>query len=180
MNFNVAGLLQDLVGSTREFHVRENVDMADSGITLTSPVDGTVRFTRTSRGVLVEAHLHAVVQQTCSRCLELTASPVDLDLAEEFLQTLDVSTGLPLAATQEDPAILINGHHEINLDDLIRQYLLIELPMHPLCRDDCAGLCPECGHNLNEGPCACPPPITDSRWAALGDLLKTQKPSETS
>lgn len=171
MNFNVAGLLKDLVGTIREFHVCEDVDMGDSGIALISPVEGTVRLTRTPGGVLVEGHLHTTADQTCSRCLEPVSSPLDLDLTEEFLQTLDISTGLPLGASQEDPSILIDSHHVVNLDELIRQYLLTWLPMHPLCRQDCAGLCQECGHNLNESPCACPLPAVDSRLAALGTLL---------
>jgi len=171
MDFNVAGLLREGVGATREYHVQETLSFADSDLVLVSPVEGTVKFTRTRRGVLVEAHLHTAVEQSCSRCLEPVVSPINLNFAEEFLQTVDLVTGLPLEVPQDDQAVLIDAHHELHMDDILRQYLLTQLPMQPLCRDDCAGLCPYCGHNLNEGPCACPSEAPDARWAALKALL---------
>ena len=180
MNFMLSGLLKDLVGAKRTFHVNEFVDMADSGLELAEPVEGEVHMTRTARGVLVAAHLHTLLRQVCGRCLEPVLSPVDLDFEEEFLQTLDLGTGMPLDLgnmDQEDPAILIDGHHVVDLDNIIRQYLLAWAPMRPLCRDDCAGLCFQCGANLNEGRCSCPPPITDSRLAKLAALVKTEKGS---
>jgi len=175
MNFNVAGLLRDAVGAAREYHVHERLNPADDAFVLTSPVEGTVRLTRTQRGVLVTARLHSTASQACSRCLEEVANQVALSVEEEFVQTLDVATGLELSTPpKEDPAVLIDDHHEISLDELLRQYLLTELPMQPLCRNDCRGLCPRCGHNLNEGLCPCARPAADSRWQVLGDLLSTQ------
>lgn len=118
--------------------------------------------------------MRATVQQPCSRCLEPATSPVTVELADEFFQTLDMGTGTSLRTPDDakaDPAVLIDGHHEIRLDDLVRQYLVSWAPMHPLCGEDCAGLCPRCGHNLNLGACACPPDV-DPRLSALGDLLK--------
>lgn len=176
MNFNVAGLLKDAVGAAREYHVQERLSPAEDGFVLTAPVEGSVRLTRTQRGVLVTARLHSTAEQACCRCLEQVASPVVLSIKEEFLQTLDIATGLEVNAPKDDPAVLIDDHHEISLDDLLRQYLLTELPMHPLCRSDCRGLCPRCGHNLNESLCACAPAATDSRWQVLGELLSPQSP----
>lgn len=180
MNFMLSGLLKDLVGAKRTFHVNELVDMTDSGLELAEPVEGEVQMTRTARGVLVGAHLHTLLRQACGRCLEPVLSPVDLDFEEEFLQTLDLGTGQPLDlgnVDQEDPAILIDGHHVVDLDNIIRQYLLAWAPMRPLCRDDCAGLCPRCGADLNEERCACPPPVADSRLADLASLIKIEKGS---
>jgi DUF177 domain-containing protein len=94
-----------------------------------------------------------------------------LSFDEEFLQTVDVITGLPISASQDDPALLIDGHHDLHLADLIRQYLLLAVPMHPLCREDCKGLCPQCGRNLNNGGCTCNTESGDERWAALKRLL---------
>ncbi len=178
MNFMLSGLLKDLVGAKRTFHVNESVDMADSGLELAEPVEGEVHMTRTARGVLVGAHLHTLLRQACGRCLEPVLSPVDLDFEEEFLQTLDLGTGQPLDlgdVEQEDPAVLIDGHHVVDLDNVIRQYLLAWAPISPLCREDCAGLCPQCGANLNEGQCSCPPPASDIRLAKLAALIKTGK-----
>jgi uncharacterized protein len=61
----------------------------------------------------------------------------------------------------------IDGHHIIDMTEAVRQYILLTTPMKPLCREDCAGLCPVCGHNLNQGPCSCPPQGVDPHWAKL-------------
>ena len=55
--------------------------------------------------------------------------------------------------------------------------LLVALPLKPLCREDCAGLCPQCGANLNEGPCGCEPDTEDDRWAALRELKLEDLPA---
>ena len=63
----------------------------------------------------------------------------------------------------------------IDLEPLAREALLLELPLAPLCRDDCAGLCPTCGADRNAGPCGCDSEAADPRWAAL-DVLKDGDP----
>ena len=86
---------------------------------------------------------------------------------------VDMGSGVALKTpdeAKEDPAVLIDGHHEIHLDELVRQYLVTWAPMHPLCREDCAGLCPACGRNRNLGPCGCQEHGADPRWAALAEL----------
>jgi uncharacterized protein len=178
ISFNVAGLLKDPVGATREYAIAEPLDVAGTGLAPASPVVGTVRFTRTQQGVLAEGQVRVAAEQTCSRCLEPVSSPVTLAFEEEFRQTLDIHTGLPVdvpGESKDDQAVLIDAHHVLALDELIRQYLLAWLPMHPLCREDCQGLCPECGRNLNEGPCGCSPSNVDGRWQALGGFLKAER-----
>ncbi len=59
---------------------------------------------------------------------------------------------------------------QIDLAPAVREYVLIELPDGPLCRDDCAGICPECGADRNEAPCECDTSVRDERWSALDDL----------
>jgi uncharacterized metal-binding protein YceD (DUF177 family) len=71
----------------------------------------------------------------------------------------------------DDPdAFLIDEHHHLDLTEAVRQALVVEQPMAPLCRPDCAGLCPECGADLNAGPHSCAAEPEDSRWAALRAL----------
>ncbi|HJV09433.1 MAG TPA: DUF177 domain-containing protein, partial [Acidimicrobiales bacterium] len=63
------------------------------------------------------------------------------------------------------------GHDSVDLEPLVREALVLDLPLAPLCEEDCRGLCPTCGADLNLGDCDCPPAETDSRWAAL-DVLR--------
>jgi len=72
-----------------------------------------------------------------------------------------------------DPAevqVLSPGHAMIEIDDDVRQTLLLSIPLKLLCREDCAGLCPHCAKNLNEGTCSCSPQQADGRWDALRRL----------
>jgi uncharacterized protein len=63
----------------------------------------------------------------------------------------------------------------LDVSEWVRQQLGVNLPMHQLCREDCQGICTECGKNLNLGPCSCAPQPADPRWSALGDILGQPK-----
>ncbi|MBA7688765.1 hypothetical protein ES703_97254 [subsurface metagenome] len=71
---------------------------------------------------------------------------------------------------EEPGCFTIDEHHILDLTEAIRQYALLAIPMKPLCRGDCAGLCPNCGHNINQGPCDCSPQETEPRWSELSKL----------
>jgi uncharacterized protein len=171
MQINVAQLLKQPVGATRQYELQEQLELSDEGVLPVAPLAGTVHLLRTQRGVLVHLQARTQVQIACCRCLEPFTTPVEINFQEEFFPTIDIHTGLPIEVPEDDKAALIDDSHVLDLGEMVRQYLLLSLPMHPLCRQDCAGLCPHCGHNLNEGPCACPPEPVDSRWAALSELL---------
>jgi uncharacterized protein len=172
MDFNLAQLLKQPTGAAREYSLNEDLHGLDAAIDATEPLTGTMKLIRTKSGALLTLRGKTSLRVACSRCLDPVTAPVSLDFEEELLQTVDIITGVTLHARQDDPALLIDGHHEMHLADLIREYLLLALPMHPLCREDCKGLCPQCGHNLNNGPCACDSKADDERWAALKALLK--------
>jgi len=169
MQINVSQLLKEPIGSSRNYEVSEIVDVTGDGSG--RKVQGEVRLLRTHRGALVKGELHAEVELTCSRCLSLFNFPVAINFEEEYLPTIDVVSGAPLPSPEEPGSFIIDEHHVIDLTEAIRQYTLLAMPMKPLCRQDCAGLCPDCGHNLNRVPSDCPPPAIDSRWSELSKLL---------
>jgi uncharacterized protein len=114
------------------------------------PISGHARLTRTSEGILAHSDYHACVSLECARCLEEAIARVEGELDEEFLPTTDIRTGYPLpipSGTEEDQPF-INEHHEIDLDEILRQNVLTNLPLQPLCEPSCPGLCPECGERL--------------------------------
>jgi uncharacterized protein len=100
----------------------------------------------------------------------LFSCPLTLNIEEEFSPTTDVVSGAVLPLPEEPGSFTINEHHVLDLAEAVRQYALLTLPMKPLCREDCAGLCSSCGHNLNQGPCDCQPQIVDPRWSKLKEL----------
>ena len=160
MQFNVAGLLQEPVGATRRHEVAEDVGRIDEQLMATEPVQGHAKLTRTNAGILVDAKLHTAVRLHCSRCLIELVVPLDLRFSEEYQPAVDIATGLSLPQPEEWSVFKIDETHILDLSEAFRQYALLALPMAPLCDAACAGLCPECGHNLNEGPCQCTPRST--------------------
>lgn len=166
MRINVAQQLKSPIGSKWAYEVRELVDITGSD----SQVEGKTTLVRTDRGILAEAKLHTEVKLTCSRCLTLFDCSLMLNIEEEYLPTTDVVSGVSLTVPDEAGSFIIDEHHILDLTEAIRQYALLAIPMKPLCRRDCVGLCSTCGHNLNQGPCHCLSQQTDSRWAKLKEL----------
>jgi uncharacterized protein len=170
MQINVAQQLRSSIGSTRDYEVSQIIDATGDGSS--SLVRGEVSLIRTDRGILVKGVLDTEVELTCSRCLSLFHCPLALDIEEEYFPTIDVVSGAPLPLPDEFSYFTIDEHHELDLTEAIHQYALLAIPMKPLCGEDCAGLCPSCGHNLNLGACDCLPQGADPRWSELSKLNK--------
>lgn len=160
---NVSQLLQEPIGATREYEVDAEINIAGGP----SPVRGQVALTRTDRGILVQGRIEIEIGLTCSRCLAQSRLPISLDIAEEYFPMTDVLSGAPLPVPDVPGSFTIDESHVIDLTEAIRQYAEMKVPMKPLCRDSCAGICPSCGRNLNEGACDCRRQEADPRWAVL-------------
>ena len=166
MEINVSQQLKAPIGTTRDYKVSETIDVNGSN----RMFQGDVSLIHTNRGLLAKGTLHAEVEATCSRCLGHFECPLTLNIEEEYLPTTDIISGAKLALPDEPGYFTIDENHILDLTETIQQYALMAIPMKLLCREDCAGLCPNCGHNLNEGACGCPSQNTDPRWAELSKL----------
>jgi len=162
MRINVSRLLQEPWGSLR------NYDLDEGPLRLGDDVEvdflrGTLRLTHTNEGILARAELVTQVSLECVRCLEPFSLELSLDLTERFLPA---ST---LALAEE--AFPIEDNNIVDLDEPVRQAILLALPMRPLCTPNCRGLCSQCGQNLNTGQCNCQEEEIDPRLAVLKQLL---------
>lgn len=172
MQYNVAQLLMEPIGSSRSYQIEENYTEA---LRITDWVAGTVKMVRTHQGVLVKASLDVQTTLICGRCLEEFPRPSALDIEEEFFPTVDLHSGPKVLPLPEDEGDLrIDADHMLDLDEMLRQYVIADMPMKPLCRQDCSGLCSLCGTALNQGECDCDRAPVDSRWEALADLFRPQ------
>jgi len=169
MRFNVAQLLKRATGSSRRYQMREDVEAIDPGLIIREPLVGQIEMVRTADGILVRGELTTAVELQCDRCLEPLLQKVEFKIEEEFHPLVDTSTGAQLPCDEEE--MRIDEHHILDLTELIRQSTFLALPMHPVCRLDCLGLCDRCGQNLNEGPCDCKESIVDPRLETLRKLL---------
>lgn len=168
--FNVAQLLQEPVGAIRRYELDdERLDLGDGNAV--QPVKGDVRLTRTAKGVLADVNVTGTLQIECGRCLTDFSQPLEFPFSEEYYQTVVVNTGAALPKPEEPDVFLINEAHKLDLGEAMREYALLSVPMLPLCQDDCKGLCPVCGANLNEEVCGCDTEQPDDRLAVLKQLL---------
>ncbi len=152
MRFNVSGLVREGIGATRTYDLDALLE-ADGREP--EHVVGAVDMLRTRDGVLVRAHLTLQEPEVCSRCLKALEETVTIDFEEEFIATVDPRTGASLERVGDGDAFVIDENHTLDLSEAVRQYREVSLLMQPLCREDCKGLCPQCGKDLNLGPCGC-------------------------
>lgn len=178
MIFNVAQLMKEPVGSgaSSEFEtdINEEHVQLDEDLKVLGPITGHVRMRRVNPGLLIDGWVDLVLEQECARCLKAIEQPTHITFAERFYPTVDVMTGTPIPPVKEDDVFAIDDHHQVNLTEAIRQAVLLAVPLVPLCKEDCAGLCPQCGQDFNAGQCACQPIEIDSRLDVLKQLLKNE------
>lgn len=176
MIYNVAQLLKAPVGASQRVDLdpADRLDLQEEGVRLAGAVTGSMRLHRTNQGILADGIVSAPVERQCDRCLEPFTTTLSFPLREQFYPTIDVNTGVPLPAAEDELVFPIDQNHLLDLREAVRQNLLLALPMQAVCREDCAGLCPQCGRNLNDGPCDCEPETADDRFGALRALLDGQ------
>jgi uncharacterized protein len=173
--YNVAQLLKAPVGTALAYDFSEEDAQLDD-ISTVGPLTGHVRLLRTNQGLLADGWADFTLASTCDRCLKEFERTMHVTFEEQFYPTVDVISGLPMAPFDQEEIFPINEHHEVDLTEAIRQNILTKLPMAMLCREDCLGLCPQCGHDLNLGPCDCAPEA-DTRWNVLEQLLREKTQS---
>ncbi len=161
LRINVGFLLHENVGYSREFdfdhpsvQVGDDLDVVD--------LNGSIRLTRTNQGLYAQGRLRASTRLECVRCL----TGFDQRLTVEMTDLLVFPPGQAV-----DPLLAVPETGILDLNPLVREYFLLDVPLQPLCRPDCKGLCPECGNNLNESSCSHTQADVDPRLAALKSLL---------
>lgn len=166
--WNVAGLLADDPGATRDYDVAGvTIDLGE-GLRQADPIEGHVRLSRTNRGLIVDADLRTSIEAECSRCLREIEVPITIAIDEEALPTIDLQSGLPIGREAgDDEPLLLTDHHELDLETPVREAIQLEEPIAALCREECPGLCPVCGDALDEGAHDHPDDDVDPRLEAL-------------
>lgn len=174
MRYNVAGLLKAPTGEMREPDVVGVVSVDDAQFEVISPVRGRAKLIREPDGILVEARLSTQVATLCSRCLAPLETELWFELEESFRPTVQVPGGPPeVSQDDDDTATHIDELHTLDLTEVVRQAILLAVPINPLCQEDCPGICPTCGHDRHEGDCECEPE-PDPRWDALREILSDE------
>jgi uncharacterized protein len=156
--------LRRSVGSRREERRTGRLGglrVADSVVPADAEVEAVATLDSVRGGIEVLAEIRAGWSGECRRCLRPVGGELLCEVREMFR---------PREAGEEDEETYPLVGDQLDLQPLVRDALLLELPLAPLCRPDCPGLCPICGTDLSEGPCGCQASDRDERWAALDAL----------
>jgi uncharacterized protein len=124
---------------------------------------GSIRATHTPQGILLQVDFKAQISLECVRCLTNFQQYLDINFTELYAFSQRYVT---------DSGLLMPETGVIDLNPILREYILLEIPISPLCRPDCKGLCPICGNNLNESTCTHDEDVVDPRLASLKKLLE--------
>lgn len=127
------------------------------------PIDINLHLEALSNGVTVNGTTSATWVGECRRCLAPMSARMTIELSELYQQMPD------------DSEAYVIDNDQINLLPMVRENLLLAVPLGPLCREDCPGFCPHCGKDLSETPCSCVNTVVDPRWAALESLKGSLK-----
>lgn len=119
--------------------------------------------------------VRTTLELTCSRCVEPFLMPVDAGFDMRYLPPTENVGAEEGEVSEEDLSVAYYRDDQIDLSQLMEEQFYLALPMKPLCRDDCKGLCPSCGTNLNETTCTCEVRWEDPRLAALKALMNRDK-----
>ncbi len=172
MLFNVAQLMKSTVGTSLVTDFQEDDELTlDDDLKVVGPIEGHVRMRRTNQGLLVDGWIELTFKLNCTRCLKDFEQLMHVTFEEQFYPTVDIVTGMPMPAFDEDEIFPLDDHHQLDLTEAVRQNALLALPMVTLCKEDCQGLCSQCGKDLNLGPCDCKPEV-DRRLSVLEKLLQ--------
>lgn len=165
LKLNVGFLMHAPVGMTREFPLDLPCITLGDDLTVDS-IQGSLQFSRTSEGLWIQGKLSIPYRDECSRCLVDISRTATIQLQELF--------GLPSILPRSGPTeFAIHEDGILDLQPLLRAELLINTQTKALCHEGCAGLCPECGQNLNQAHCDCTAPI-DPRWSSLAAFKQSQ------
>jgi len=162
LRLNVGFIIHETIGYSRDFpfnfpEVRISPDL------VLADLEGVVRVTRTAQGLLVQVNLSGLVPTECVRCLVDFSQRLHVDYVDLYAFTRDAMT---------EAGLLVPDTGKINLAPVLREEMLLAMPIRPLCRPDCKGLCLVCGENLNDSPHSHAPLSADP------SALSTQPPSE--
>lgn len=164
LRFNFGFLLEAGLGTSRIIELDYPTIRVAQDLDLT-PLQGSFSATRTSEGVYLSGTLNSSMSFECVRCLEAADQTIEIDIDDLFYYP---------ANTAPSGEYVIGDDGFVDLAPLVREMALIAIPLQPLCKPDCQGLCMECGQNLNEADCGCDPDDIDPRLAALTDFLQSE------
>lgn len=148
----------------------EEIDLGDESVKLKGETSVEGVLTKHIAEIDAEGEITAETEIECTRCLTPIEKNFEIPFQTVFIAPEHYSENKETELHSEDLDVSVIENNEINLTDLAREQIILNLPEQIFCREDCKGLCPKCGVNRNEKDCNCIEKEVDPRWAALKNL----------
>ena len=168
LRFNFGFLIEASPGTSREITIDYPTIALEDDL-IVSPLSGAFEAIRNSKGIYITGQLRTNIAGECARCLVDLRLPITLQLDDLFYYPAYLAPSGEFGVGEDG---------FIDLAPLVRELGLLGIPMQPLCKDDCQGLCGECGTNLNIDSCNCVDDRQDPRFSQLQELLTNEEKSE--
>jgi uncharacterized protein len=151
----------------------EQLGTAGEDFALRGPARFTGTLSRRGERFQLTGRVQASLELPCGRCLEPFVCPVDTAVDLSYVPDRSATAGQEDEVELQDEDLTTAYYHDhvLELGEMVREQFYLALPMQPLCREDCRGLCPQCGTNRNTDPCDCRTAWDDPRLAALRALI---------
>jgi uncharacterized protein len=165
--------LANLEHGKRDFaHVYQPAEVGslDERVSVVEPVSVTGNVRIAGAEVFVNGHIETRAQVECDRCLQQVETPVKADFELQYIGGNEYASSEAAELTEDDMSVSVFDGKAIDVDEIVKEQILLAVPTRMLCRPDCKGLCPDCGVDKNTTRCACGADEVDPRWAALKNL----------
>ena len=162
--------LEEFGGKFSRVYGINQLSLDDREVRLIDPALVHGRIKRSSNEVELSGELTASIEAPCGRCLQPVRLPIHSEFAERFVPAVSWRAEEQHELHEEDLNLAVFDGEAIDLEDVVREEILLALPGHILCSEDCKGLCPICGIDRNVSSCQCENKMIDSRWNKLKEL----------
>jgi uncharacterized protein len=162
--------LEEQGGQFAQVYEADELPLEDTEVRLVEPAEVRGRIRRAGKEVELQGKLQTKLEAVCDRCLQPVELPITTEFNERFVRSVSWAAEEQHELQAEDLNIAVFDGEGIELDDLVREELLLALPVNVLCREDCKGLCPVCGIDRNLSDCQCENDGVDARWQKLKEL----------
>jgi uncharacterized protein len=163
--------LEEGRGDFSHTYVSQDLKLDDERVTLCGDTHVRGKVKRSGAEAVIDGHVDTCVQVDCDRCLKPVQVPVSTDFSLEYITGGDYEESQLAELTEEVMSVSVFDGESIDLDEIVKEQILLAVPTRTLCKNDCLGICPQCGNDRNAGECGCEQDEVDPRWSALKDLM---------
>jgi uncharacterized protein len=157
-------------GDFAEVYNPDDLNPIDERVNLSAPASVTGKIRLAGNEVFVNGHVETRAQVECDRCLKPVELPVNADFELEYITGSEYESTGVAELTEAEMSVSVFDGEAIDVDEIVKEQILLAVPTRMLCREDCKGICPQCGTDRNTGECSCVANDIDPRWAALKNL----------